>query len=165
MKLKLKIFHIEDDRDYADLLTKQLEHFATKYGIDIDLYTFTDSAQLFTFIKQNQALKCNLIISDYTLPNTSGIELIRQVKNIFPDVVSVLLTSKGDLKVIPTLIDHEVDFYLHKSSPISFVAYMLVNILKLLKQIQSLQQQQQLKKEHSSYEYNDQSINLKMLNK
>jgi len=52
-----------------------------------------------------QDTKVNLIMADYQMPDTDGVEFLRQAQVICPDAVRILLTAHGTLQVAMAAIN------------------------------------------------------------
>jgi len=69
---KIKILHIEDDKDYSKLLSDALEDY------EIENVTTGKDA----LVKLNNPNDFNIIICDCRLPDTCGIILVKKIKEI-----------------------------------------------------------------------------------
>ena len=58
----------------------------------------------------------DVIISDYLMPDTDGIEFLRNVRSEFGHIPFILFTGKGREDVVIEAINQGVDFYLQKGS-------------------------------------------------
>jgi PAS domain S-box-containing protein len=67
-------------------------------------------------LKKLRAGHFNAIISDYLMPDTDGIEFLREVRLEFGRIPFILFTGKGREDVVIEAINQGVDFYLQKGS-------------------------------------------------
>ncbi|MDD1723718.1 MAG: PAS domain S-box protein, partial [Methanospirillum sp.] len=54
------------------------------------------------------------IISDYTIPEMNGIELLREVRRSYGTIPFILFTGKEQEEVLIDALNHGADYYLHK---------------------------------------------------
>jgi PAS domain S-box-containing protein len=60
------------------------------------------------------------IISDYQMPGTDGIELLSEIRRLYPDIPFILFTGKSREEIVIEALNKGADFYLQKggeSSP------------------------------------------------
>src|SRR5215207_1064447 len=67
-----------------------------------------------TALHMVQALRPDVLILDIRLPN-NGIDVARQVHNLYPEVATLILSSDDDLGDVRTLLRLGIKGYLHKS--------------------------------------------------
>ncbi len=58
-----------------------------------DAHFFNSPTEALNFLKNN---KPDLVISDFIMPEMNGLEFLREVKNIYPEVSKILLTGYAD---------------------------------------------------------------------
>jgi two-component system, probable response regulator PhcQ len=80
------ILAIDDDPEILSALRRSL------IGIGCPVLTTEDADQVFAILKDQPI---DLIISDIDMPAMNGLELIRRVRTLHPDVVRILLTGHG----------------------------------------------------------------------
>ena len=80
------ILAIDDDPEILSSLRRALT------GIGCPVLTTEDADQVFAIL-QDQPI--DLLISDIDMPAMSGLELVRRVRTVHPDVVRILLTGHG----------------------------------------------------------------------
>lgn len=80
---------VDDDIDTIDTLTA----FLKPKGFHLD--TFESPAKLLDFIENNKesALKWNVLLSDFNMPELNGIELTQKLKSPFPNLPIVLIST------------------------------------------------------------------------
>jgi len=81
------ILFVEDNHE----LRKQIDKFLKKLFKEV--YTASDGVEGVLEYKKN---KPDLILTDLTMPNLSGHDMIRQIKKINPDVEIVILSAHSD---------------------------------------------------------------------
>ncbi|MEI6436632.1 MAG: response regulator, partial [Bacteroidota bacterium] len=110
MENKISILHLEDQA--ADsILIKSL---ISKWFNSFDYYFVDDEA---TFIKAREAKKIDVILSDYELPDYSGLDALLAVKKQYPHIPFIFVTGKmGEDSAIESLLHGATD-YVMKSKP------------------------------------------------
>ena len=73
-----------------------------------------DSAQ--EGLKKLRVGHFNAIVSDYLMPDTDGIEFLREVRSEFGHIPFILFTGKGREDVVIEAMNQGVDFYIQKGS-------------------------------------------------
>lgn len=105
MKNKIDVFIIDDDAHLAEML--QL-HFD-------DIGYTCKTAQTGRLAKEQlKNLQPKLILLDQHLPDTLGINLLEELKNIFPVVPVLMITGKHDMQLAIQAIKGGAMDYIHK---------------------------------------------------
>lgn len=117
-----KILIIDDDTFMTSILEKHLQNH--KYGVDV---AFTGKSGLALFKKE----KYDLVICDFRLPDTTGLEMLKQIRAIRQDVPVIIITAYSDVRMAVKLIQMGASDYITK--PIHQEELILL-IAKLLKQ-------------------------------
>ena len=81
-----QILFVDDEKSLVDTTTKMLRHIGYK------VIGETNSIEALKIFQKNPA-KFDLVITDLTMPNMTGIELARELINIQPDIPIVLCTG------------------------------------------------------------------------
>ncbi len=101
----LKIFVVDDDEFFGTIVKSTLER---EENIEVVLFTNANS------FKQSLYLNPDLVIIDYDLPDTNGIEILKSVREFNPDLVSIILSGQKDLKVVVEAYKTGADRYIIK---------------------------------------------------
>ena len=89
-KVKRKILIVDDEQDILDLLSYILgRHFEVTIEID--------SVKALDLLRRKDF---DLVLSDYKMPNVSGLDIVRQLKALDIDMPFVLMTGNGTLDEI-----------------------------------------------------------------
>ncbi len=72
-----------------------LEELAAEEGLDIK--TINDPLAVLEYIQSHTV---DLLITDYMMPNLNGIELLRQCREITPDLLSIMITASDDSEAV-----------------------------------------------------------------
>lgn len=92
--------------------------------------TFLDPVEALEHIKSTTV---DLLISDYNMPEMDGISLIKKTKEIYPDLLSIMITANNEEMVrIEALQEGVVDFLTKPLHPTEFMLRMR-NILRIRK--------------------------------
>ncbi len=109
MDSSVRILHVEDDPDLAELTSMFLEREDERFSV---------------FGAQNAdegrerlaAEEFDCVVSDYDMPGESGIEFLRSVREDYPDLPFILFTGKGSEAVASEAISAGVTDYLQKET-------------------------------------------------
>jgi DNA-binding NtrC family response regulator len=101
---------VDDETDLLAVTKKMLE----KEGYQV--HAFSNPEQALQHFKKEDCKTCVLVVSDIKMPNMSGFELVRQIKEIRPHTRVILSSSfvihKGEFeKVMPSL---QIDGFVKK---------------------------------------------------
>ncbi len=106
MNQPLRILHLEDDLDYADLVRSLL----VREGVQAEVLLVADSTD---FQRALATEKIDLILADYLLPNFNGIQALQMAKAICPDIPFLLVSGTiGEQAAIESLRSGATDYVL-----------------------------------------------------
>ena len=97
---KNQILYVDDEQENLDIFEI---NFSKAFHIHISI----NAEDAFKILKKN---KIKVVLTDQRMPNTTGIEFIRQLKELYPDIVCIILTGYADKEVLFKAIN-EVDVY------------------------------------------------------
>ena len=147
-KQKYYVICVDDDADFLASLTDPLRRALDRLGADIRCdCEFVDSAASALALCQRIAAQqdeCALIITDQRMPDTNGLELLEQLREIFPHAARVLLTGYAGLDSARLAINKRLlDRYISK--PISDLTEFSTSIVGLVNEfhLQRLTRRQQ----------------------
>lgn len=86
-----KILVIDDERTILDNI---------KFVLELDnneVSTFSSSEEGLDYFKENYSV-IDVVLTDMKMPNISGIEILREIKKIIPEMGVIILTGHGDLE-------------------------------------------------------------------
>lgn len=101
----MKIFIVEDDPWYGEILQHHLE-----LNPENEVHRFEDGASLMRALHQ----KPHLITLDYSLPDTSGAELLKRIRSESPDTAVVIVSGQEDVGTAVNLLKEGAFDYLVK---------------------------------------------------
>jgi DNA-binding NtrC family response regulator len=104
-KPKSKILFVDDE----PLILQSLNILFRK---DYDVFTVPDPTKALDIVRKNDI---TVIVSDQRMPNMTGVELLRQVKEISPETIRILMTGYADLhSIIESINVGEIFRYIGK---------------------------------------------------
>ncbi len=124
-----KIFVVEDDDWYNRLLVHTLS-----LNPDYAIQNFFNGKDLLDKLHE----KPDVITLDYRLPDMTGLDILKQVKEIDPDIQVILISEQGDIDTVVDLLKFGAYDYIVKSKDIKE---------RLLNTIQNIRQGIGMKKE------------------
>ncbi len=105
MQHKLRILHLEDDPDYAELVRAMLENG----GFEANLLWVSSRAEFMTALRE----PFDLILSDYHLPNFTGLAALHLAREKAPDTPFILVSgTAGEQAAIECLKCGATDYVL-----------------------------------------------------
>ncbi len=104
----IEVLMVDDERDILELSKMFLEK---DNEIEVDITKDPNEVVSRTFDEDY-----NAIISDYEMPQLTGIDLLQQVREINPDFPFILHTGKGNEEIAEECISHGVSDYFQKEA-------------------------------------------------
>ncbi len=121
-----KVLLVEDDANVRATLKAMLE--------EMDIYSIQEAEngiEALRYIDEN-AHSVNLIICDWNLPQKTGIELLREMRQSHPNIPFVMITARADKESVTLARENDVTSYICK--PVNFES-LEKKITFLLKQM------------------------------
>ncbi|WP_254534841.1 bacterio-opsin activator domain-containing protein [Halomarina litorea] len=103
----IHVLLVDDDLDFVNLTATYLNQIEDEFTVVTETRTSKGFDQL-----DGGSIDC--IVSDYEIPAQNGIEFLRKVRGIYPDLPFILFTGKGDEEVASEAISAGVTDYLQK---------------------------------------------------
>lgn len=75
---------IDDESDLLAVTTKMLEQGG------FTVHSFNNPTQALAHVKEADCRDCGIVISDVRMPGMSGFELVRQLKEVRPEIRIIL---------------------------------------------------------------------------
>lgn len=128
----MRVLVVEDQSDARALLRGMLMNF----GIT-QIFEAADGKEALVFT--DTALEMiDLVICDWNMPRLSGIELLRQMRSVSPDMPFLMLTGRGDIESVAAAKSSGVTAYICKPfSPAGLEAKLRVIQAKIRKEEKS----------------------------
>ncbi len=87
---ELKVLAVEDSTEAMNLLRNMLKEI----GIN-QIYTATDGKQALDFLGECEDL-IDVVLADWNMPRMTGIELLKQLRTVDPELPFIMITGAGD---------------------------------------------------------------------
>ena len=137
-----KIFVVEDDEWYRRLLVHNLS-----LNPDYEIQSFATGKECLAKLDEHP----DVVTLDYRLPDTKGLEVLKQIKETNEDIQVILISEQDDIAVVVELLKEGAYDYIVKSRDIKERLLNTVNNIrsrsKLKKEIVTLRQE--VKKKYS----------------
>ncbi len=105
----IRVLHVDDDPDFAEIATDFLEREDERF----DIQTATNASEGLDRLAQRDF---DCVVSDYDMPGQNGLELLKAVRDKYPDLPFILYTGKGSESIASEAISAGVTDYLQKES-------------------------------------------------
>lgn len=103
----IRILHVDDDADFNDLVTLMLER-------EDDRFVVESCCSATEGLERLAETEFDCVVSDYNMPETDGIEFLKNLRDRSPDIPFILYTGKGSEEVASEAISAGVTDYLQK---------------------------------------------------
>jgi len=107
----MKRLLLVDDESHVLSALKRL--FRARFGPQVGVEAFTDPDAALVRVKE---VSFDVIMSDYRMPQMTGIEFLRQVREIQPQAVRIILSASSDFEIIQRAIN-EIEVYRFLGKP------------------------------------------------
>ncbi|MFB6223349.1 MAG: PAS domain-containing protein [Haloarcula sp.] len=104
----VRVLHVDDNLSFRELVKTFLQQEDDRFEV-VSIGDPTDT------IAKLSETDIDCVVSDYEMPNKSGIELLQCVREEFPSLPFVLFTGKGSEEIAGEAISAGVTDYLQKS--------------------------------------------------
>lgn len=132
----LKIFVVEDDDWYAKILT-----YSLSMNPDYEIVRFSSGKEVLENIHRQPAI----ITLDYSLPDTTGVKLLKQLKERVPETPIVIVSGQEDIATAINLLKEGAYDYIVKDENTKEHLWKSINHIRdnisLKKQINDLQEE------------------------
>ena len=107
MTASVRVLHVDDDREFTSLAAAYLEEEHEEFTVEGE----PDATRALTRLRE-EAFDC--VVSDYEMPQMSGLEFLREAREIDPDLPIIFFTGRGSEDVAAEAISAGVTDYLQK---------------------------------------------------
>ncbi len=128
------IYIVDDDSDLREVLNLALE---TQYQVK----TFSTAGSAIDTIRDDPP---DLVLLDIGLPDMSGIDALREIKKLHPDVLVIMVTASTDINTAISTMKLGASDYMMKPINLDALEVSVRNVLekiRLRKEVQILQEQ------------------------
>jgi PAS domain S-box-containing protein len=105
----IEVLHVDDDGSFAELTALQLTRVGREASPEITVETETNPEDALTHVGDVDCL-----VSDYEMPEMSGLDLLEAVRAQAPDLPFILFTGKGSEEIASRAISAGVTDYIRK---------------------------------------------------
>lgn len=111
---KLKFLFVEDEKDLLDIIAETL------YKLEIDFLVASNGQEGLDILAQNSDI--DLVVTDISMPIMNGLEMIKEIKKLYPEINIVVMTAHTESKYINEVSQYGVNDYLLK--PFDFIKFI-----------------------------------------
>ena len=104
-KFVTRIFVVEDNDFFAQLIKQKLE---TNDQNEVTLYNNGED------FKAALYLNPDIVVLDYNLPNTNGIDILKEIKNFNDQIKTILLSGQEKVDVVLEAFEYGAEEYIKK---------------------------------------------------
>ncbi len=120
---KLKFLFVEDEKDLLDIISETL----AKLGVEF--LTAKNGEEGLAVLKEHSS-EIDIIVTDISMPIMNGLEMIKEVKTLYPDLEIIIMTAHTESKYMTEAKERGVNDYLLK--PFDFIKFIeLINNKKI----------------------------------
>jgi two-component system cell cycle response regulator len=123
---KLTVLYVEDEETTLETLTTILESKVAK------VYTARDGIQGLEVFK-NHKNSINVVVTDIRMPNMNGITMVKNIKDINPNVKIIYLSAHNEGEILTQAINGGADGFILK--PIGIKSKLISMLFKFSKDI------------------------------
>jgi PAS domain S-box-containing protein len=105
----VRLLHVDDDTEFAEMVSLFLQQERETFEVE----TVHDVA---TALDRLRSTPFDCVVSDYEMPGETGLDLLRTVRESYPDLPFVLFTGRGSEEIAGEAISAGVSDYLQKES-------------------------------------------------
>lgn len=129
-----KILLVDDEQEALDIFTRQLKP-------DYNITTTTSANKALDLIEYE---KFHIILTDVVMPEMNGIEFMKKVKKIRPEIPFIMISGKATIKTAVESLKLGAEDFIEK--PVEDLEILNLTINKILKSQWQLQEIERLKK-------------------
>ena len=107
MAASVRVLLVDDDPSLADLMANQLGELREEFSIRVE----TDPNDALEAVDDG-GIDC--VVSDYHMPEMTGLELLRYVRQMEPDIPFILFTARGSEEIASEAVSEGVTDYFRK---------------------------------------------------
>lgn len=135
---KIRLLYVEDNKEVRQYTVETLNHFFEHITVAVDGIEGLEKFKMSTY---------DLVLTDLNMPRMNGIEMIRQIKEIDPNIAILVLSAHDESDYFIQTIMLGIDGYLLK--PLDIVQFVKT-LIKSIKKIFLQQEVERYKQELES---------------
>jgi len=124
---KLRVMVVEDQPDTSKMIKQML----MEIGIT-QVYTSPDGQKALEFMDSADDF-VDLIMCDWNMPRVTGIELLRQLRTVYPDLPFLMVTARGDFESVVVAKEAGVSGFIRKPFSIDELRQKLIKTISNIK--------------------------------
>ncbi len=144
----VSILYVDDEEMLLELAKEYLER--------MDTFSVRMAASVSDALPLLAATPFDVIVSDYQMPGTNGIEFLTLVKNRYPDIPFILFTGRGREEIVIQAINNGAAFYIQKGGDPKAQFTELAH--KIRKAVSQARAEKTLKKNYITLRQQEQAI-------
>jgi len=102
-----RVLLVDDDPSLADLMANQLADIGEGFSIDVE----TDPSDALDAVETG---RFDCVVSDHHMPRMTGLELLRYVREMDPELPFILFTARGSEEIASEAVSEGVTDYFRK---------------------------------------------------
>jgi len=106
---RIRVLHVDDQPDVADVAARYIQRTDDRF--DVEVVDGVDAG-----LERLEAAEFDCVVSDYDMPQRTGVEFLRAVRDRDPDMPFILFTGKGTEEIASEAISAGVTDYLQKET-------------------------------------------------
>lgn len=124
----MKVLVVDDEKAVESLFNQWFENEIAQ-GIFEFVFALSAERALEILASQSNA-KIVLILSDINMPGMNGIELLKQIKKIYPHLIVLIVTAYGDEFNYQIAMKHGADGFIEKPINLALLKEKMVQFSK-----------------------------------
>jgi signal transduction histidine kinase/CheY-like chemotaxis protein len=138
----VRVLHVDDDSDFGDVAATFVERVDDRLEVE----TVTSASKGLDCLAEGD-FEC--VVSDYDMPEQTGIEFLESVRQSYPELPFILFTGKGSEKVASEAISTGATDYLQKASGTDLYTILANRITNAVEQYRTNQSAVELERIHA----------------
>lgn len=120
---RLKVLFVDDEEDLVFSISTYLGAFA-------DVITANCGNEAIQLLHKE---KPDLILTDYKMPNGTGMDLLKASKQAYPDTPIIIMSAYGDFNLLKNSIESGLDEFIEKPCSIDYLTQRILKSLERVK--------------------------------
>jgi FixJ family two-component response regulator len=96
MKMNKTVFFVDDEKNVLNSIKRLFRNS------DLDIFVFQDPFDVFKASSENNPA---VVVSDYRMPEMSGVELLEKISVLFPSSIRIILSAFTDIAITEAAIN------------------------------------------------------------
>lgn len=105
----IRVLHVDDEPGFADMTAEFLQRYDGRFTVETTVNT--DDA-----LRKLNETPFDCVVSDYDMSQQNGLDLLKSVRETYPDLPFILFTGKGSEEIASDAISAGVSDYLQKGT-------------------------------------------------